>query len=346
MQLLVGLLLTMISGAMAGSVMTPIKFMRRYQFEHYWMVFGLTGTVLIPWTLAYVTVPGLFRIYGQLPWHVLLLPPMFAFSWGIASMLAGLCVSRIGLSLTYAMVIGVGAAAGLLVPLLYFSPQTLRTPAGYLILLGITVMMGGLALVTRAGQEREKDTQNQLAKTAAANPASSKQRRYFLWVVIAMTAGVLSAGLNFSFVFGQEIAKAAQTAGASGTNATYAVWSLAMIGGMVPNLLYPIMLCTRNGSWRTFVSSPQTDIPLSMLMGFLFIGSTAVYGVAALHLGALGASVGWGIMQIMQIVVGNLFGFLTGEWKAAHSRLVRLMLTGLAVLVIASILMALGNYLY
>lgn len=334
----------MVSGAMAGSVMTPMKFMRKYHYEQYWVVYSLTGTVLIPWGLAVAAVPDLLGAYGHLPWRVLLLPPSCAFSWGIASMLAGLCVSRIGLSLSYALVIGVGASAGLLVPISYFSPQTFRTPAGYLILLGVAVMIGGLALVTRAGQQRERSSQGQLA--TATNSASYHRDRYFLWVVMATVAGVLSAGLNFSFAFGQEVARAAQAAGASGTSATYAVWSLAMMGGMVPNLGYPIILCARNNSWRLFASSPKTDIPLGVLMGVLFMGSTAVYGAGALRLGVLGASVGWGIMQIMQIVVGNLFGFLTGEWKAAHSGSVRLVLAGLGVLVIASMLIAFGNYLY
>lgn len=344
MRLLIGLLLTVASGVMAGSVMAPMKFMRKYQFEHFWVVYSLAGTVLIPWGLAVATVPHLLGTYGQLPWRVLLLPPSCAFSWGMASMLSGLCVSRIGLSLSYALVIGVGASAGLLVPLSYFSPQTFRSAAGYLILLGVGVMIGGLTLVTRAGQQRERGPQGQLA--CATGSASSHRNKYFLWIVMATVAGVLSAGLNFSFAFGQQVAKAAQAAGASGTNATYAVWSLAMMGGMLPNLAYPILLCARHNSWRHFASSPKTDVPLAVLMGVLFMGSTAVYGAGALRLGVLGTSVGWGIMQILQIVVGNLFGFLTGEWKAAPSESVRSVLAGLGVLVIASSLIAFGNYLY
>jgi len=50
-------------------------------------------------------------------------------------------------------------------------------------------------------------------------------------------------------------------------------------------------------------------------------------------------------MQIMQIVVGNVSGFLTGEWKLAEAKSVRLMTAGVAVLVAASIVMAYGNYI-
>ncbi len=89
MDLFIGLMLVFVSGAMAGSALTPIKFMRRYQFENYWVVHSLTGTVLIPWALAFATIPNLLDVYRQLPVTSLLLPPLFAFSWGIASTLGG-----------------------------------------------------------------------------------------------------------------------------------------------------------------------------------------------------------------------------------------------------------------
>ena len=151
MSLVTGFILILLSGVMAGSALTPIKFVRKYRFENYWLIYGLTGTVVIPWTLALSVTPHLVTVYSQLPWKVLLLPPAFAFSWGIASMLGGLCVSRIGLSLSYALVIGIGASAGSLVPLLYFSTQTIHTNVGHYILLGIDVMFVGLALLTWCG---------------------------------------------------------------------------------------------------------------------------------------------------------------------------------------------------
>ena len=164
-------------------------------------------------------------------------------------------------------------------------------------------------------------------------------------MLIAVLAGLLSAGLNFSFAFGQDVAAAAQAAGASATSATYAVWALAMLGGMIPNLVYPFVLCFRNRSWSVFRTSPSSDFALSILLGVLFMGSTVLYGLGAVRLGLLGTSVGWGIMQIMQIVVGNVSGFLTGEWRLAGARSVRWMLAGVAVLVVASTIMAYGNYI-
>ena len=175
MSLITGLILVLVSGVMAGSALSPIKFVRQYRFENYWLIDSLTGTVAIPWALALIVTPHLFSVYSHLPWKVLLLPPAFAFSWGIASMLGGLCVSRIGLSLSYALVIGIGASAGSLVPLLYFSPQTLHTAAGHSILLGIAVMLGGLVLVGLAG--RRKESQQVAQRDASRNSEAGPRLR-------------------------------------------------------------------------------------------------------------------------------------------------------------------------
>src|SRR4030095_7711438 len=115
MSLATGFMLVLLSGIMAGSALSPIKFVRKYRFENYWLIFGLIGTAIIPWVLALSMTPHLSAAYAQVSWKGLLLPPAFALSWGIASMLGGLCVSRIGLSLSYALVIGIGASAGSLV---------------------------------------------------------------------------------------------------------------------------------------------------------------------------------------------------------------------------------------
>jgi L-rhamnose-H+ transport protein len=346
MSLLIGLILVLLSGVLAGSALSPIKFVRKYRFENYWLIYGIVGTVVVPWGLALGTTPHLFAVYSQLPWRVLLLPPAFAFSWGIASMLGGLCVSRIGLSLSYALIIGIGASAGSLVPLLYFSPETLHTPAGHYILLGIVVMLCGLVLVTWAGKQKEAGSAEQAGvPNNHENLAGSPRHHYVAWVLTAVIAGILSAGLNFSFAFGQGVAAAAQAAGASITGATYPVWALAMLGGMIPNLVYPGVLCFRNRSWKLFLSSPRSDVGLSVSLGVLFMSSTVIYGLGAVRLGFLGTSVGWGIMQIMQIVVGNISGFLTGEWKLVGPGPVRSLIAGITVLVAASVVMAYGNYI-
>ncbi|MGA8216856.1 MAG: L-rhamnose/proton symporter RhaT [Candidatus Sulfotelmatobacter sp.] len=345
METPIGLLFVLISGTMVGCAMAPIRFMRSYRFENYWALYNLVATVLIPWGLAFATIPNLLGVYRQLPLHTLLVPALFAFSWGIASTLAGMCISRIGLSLTYALISGVGASAGALVPLLYFSPRTLGTNAGRWVLLGVAIIILGVTIVAQAG--REKEGREKVAAAANLGQGLSKsamQGSFSAGLAMAILAGILSAGLNFSFAFGQDISGAVGP-NVSKLNATYAVWAIAMLGGMIPTLGYALVLCAKNRSWKRFAMTPLRDAPLSITMGVLFMGSVAFYGVGTVKLGLLGTSVGWAIMQVAQIATGNVAGFLLGEWKIAGIHAIRRMFVGLAILTVASVALAYGNYL-
>jgi L-rhamnose-H+ transport protein len=346
MATLIGLTFVLLAGAMVGSAMVPIRFMRTYQFENYWAIYNLMATVLLPWGLAFATVPNLLGVYRQLSLGTLLVPPFFAFAWGIASTLGGMCISRIGLSLTYALMSGIGASAGALVPLVYFSPETLRTKAGKCLLLGVTFMIIGVVIVAKAGREKEKRERAESAtQEAKPIPKSFIHGSFAIGLAMTIVGGLLSTGLNFCFAFGQRISAAAVRANASKMNATYAVWAIAMLGGMIPTLAYSLLLCARHKSWKQFARSPITDVSLSVAMGMLFVGSIACYGLGALKLGLLGTSVGWAIMQVTQLAVANLAGFLFGEWKKAGTDVVRMMFIGLTVLTAASGVLAYSNYL-
>jgi len=68
-------------------------------------------------------------------------------------------------------------------------------------------------------------------------------------------------------------------------------------------------------------------------------------GTGMLWLGALGASVGFGIQQASQMIGGQGLGFLSGEWKGVHGAPRQQMFLAIAILIAAAIVMAFGNTL-
>jgi L-rhamnose-H+ transport protein len=70
-------------------------------------------------------------------------------------------------------------------------------------------------------------------------------------------------------------------------------------------------------------------------MGVLWMGGMGAYGSGALILGALGTSMGWIIFMSSMIMTANLLGFLTGEWEGASRRTILIMTFGLAILLLA-----------
>ena len=84
---------------------------------------------------------------------------------------------------------------------------------------------------------------------------------------------------------------------------------------------------------------------LAAFMGAIWVGGIAIYGLGASYLGSFGAYAGWSIMMIASIIAGNVTGVILGEWKGAGGRVLATMGAGLAVLVIAAVILSYANRL-
>lgn len=330
----IGLGLSLVAGSMSGNCMLPAKFVRRWRWENLWLVFTLVSLVIAPGILTLLTVNNPGELYRSLPWSQFALPFVFGFGWGIAQVLFGLSVARLGMALGYAVIVGLGALLGTLVPILFQRIEVLGSRGGALILCGVIVMVAGIAVSGKAGRLRELDS------SGTAQPAPGTG--YGAALMVAIVCGVMAPMINFSLAFGHGIAEEAVRRGTSPANAAYAVWPVAFAGGLIPNLGYSLYLLCKNKTWDRFRPF-FPDFWFPALMGVLWMGAMSVYGTASVFLGALGTSVGWGLFQIFMIMTANVSGVITGEWKGAPVRARGLLRTGLGLLAVATVLMALGN---
>ena len=337
-SLIIGLGLTLLAGIMSGNCLLPMKFNRRWQWENSWLVFSIVSLVVLPWLLAACLVSHLFDTYASLSFAQIVVPVAFGAGWGIAQVLFGISVQRLGLGLAYAIIIGLGALLGTLVPLFVQHRSQVGRDALADILGGVAFMVVGIGLSAWAGNRRERVRDPSSQPALQLNPRSS----YFAAVLLAVLCGVMAPMLNYSFAFGQEIARQAVHLGNSEVRAAYAVWPIGLAGGFLPNISYSLYLLKKRRSWPLFKPA-SPDVYWSTLMGGLWMGAFALYGMSASYLGTLGTSIGWGLMQIFMIMTATLSGILTGEWKGAP-RFAKLLLgCGLACLVTATALLAMGN---
>jgi L-rhamnose-H+ transport protein len=192
----------------------------------------------------------------------------------------------------------------------------------------------GIILSAWGGQIRERGK--------AGIPTSHQGQKYFGAVLLAVLCGVMAPMLNYSFAFGQDIAREAVHLGTAEVRAGYAVWPIGLAGGLIPNIAYSFYLLSKNRSWAAF-HPMGPDILWSSLMGILWMGAFSLYGMAAIYLGSFGTSIGWGLLQIFMIMTATLSGVLTGEWKQAPGSAKHLLGLGLSCLIGATVLLALGN---
>ncbi len=330
-----GIALAVGAGIMVGNCMLPLNYLRRWRWENAWMIFTLVALVLMPWALAFLRVPNLLSIYSHVNSASFMIPFLFGAGWGVAQVLFGLAVLRAGMALSFAITIGLSAGLGSLVPILLRHPQALVSGRGLVLLLGQVLMATGVIVCCWAGRRREREQK--------AEAAASPGRSYVAGVTLAALAGLLAPMLNYALAFGDNLILEAIRQNTMRADAPYAVWPIALAGGAVPNILYPLWLLRRNKTWANF-SPVWPEITLGMIMGLLWMGSVAIYGMATTLLGVLGASIGWSIYQICVIVMANVSGWIAGEWKGVSQYSKVILWSGILLLGLATVAITYGNH--
>jgi L-rhamnose-H+ transport protein len=300
-------------------------------------VYSVVALLISPWALAWFTIPRLADTYGALSTTQILTPLVFGTGWGISQVLLGISVARVGMALTFAIVIGLSASLGTLIPLLSFDREVFLSAKGISVLTGMAIMVGGICLCARAGREREA------VQAASRIPGKALvSTGYGASLAITIIAGVLTPMLNYALAFGKPILGHAIELGASPANATYAVWGIALLGGLLVNLAYCVYLLNRHKTWSAFGVRSYDSLG-AVAMGLMWMGSIALYGVATTYLGPSGAAIGWGLFSIFVILAANLSGLVMGEWRMVGARPLRNLGLGLALLTMASVVIASGN---
>ena len=341
METLTGILLVVSAGLLIGSMSWPMKVCADLSFGHMWLAGMVAGLLVAPWAISLLFVPDLFGAYAEVPMATLLKANCFSLAWGIANILFGIAVTRIGASLSMAILTGIGASLGVTLPMilkgsgLFAGAPSLFSMTGAVVLAGVAVMLVGVVLCARSGRLRE----------AAVGGSNAPRGSYAVNMLIITLCGVLSAGISFTFIFSKDdIVRAVSAKGAGPVAANASVWAIALLAGMLVNVVYPAILIAREGSWAKFVQYPG-QILLSAMIGVQFFTGVLLMGQGMLALGVLGASVGFGMSQGMQIVGGQILGFVSGEWRGAPRHARHLIYAAIALLLTAAVILALANTL-
>ncbi len=338
---ILGFLAVALAGLVIGGGAWPMKLMKKFQFEHWWFLGMLTGLIIVPWLITLMFCPNALAAYASVPVGTLITANLWAAGWGVANILCGLCFVRIGLALTGAILTGLGVSIGVTLPMIvkgsgrFQDAADLVSPAGLTVLAGVAVMLVGVGFAALAGFGRDRALQKQQQRSGS----------FLGGLIMTVIAGLLSCGMSLSFVYGQgPIVEAMKQQGASDIPATFAVWAVGLLGGSLLNVLYPAYIMTRNSSWRVLGESWK-ELALAVVIGLNMAIGVVLMGKGMLMLGALGASVGFGIQQASQMLGGQAVGFVSGEWKGVFGTPRRQMYAAIVVLILAAVVMAFGNSL-
>src|SRR5580704_929642 len=97
----VGVGLILLGGVFLGSFTLPMKFMQRWPWEASWLIYSLAALLVFPIGTALLTLPSLADIYLHSSPRSLTAAALFGFGWGIGSVLFGIGVARLGMSVGF-----------------------------------------------------------------------------------------------------------------------------------------------------------------------------------------------------------------------------------------------------
>jgi hypothetical protein len=341
--MITGLAWTLLASVFLGTFALPGKYIKNYQWENAWGSFFFFAMLFIPLCFASIGLKGLWETYRQLPFSIIFGVVSLGFLWGCGFCLWGYGLARLGLSLGYALTMGTMALCGSMLPFFLGNADKAATSGGMVIIAGVLICIIGVAINGVAGLKREKS----LLKD---DPEEKKQVSPLSGVIICVLAGLLSSGCNIAFHIGGKIGKIDTISVDQFHNPSWiaglSIWTLIFLGGFISSCGYTAIRLFRNNTWKNFIV-PETGINLTLafIMALAHFACLFFYGLGGWKLGVLGTSVGFAIFQTGSVLVGNILGFSTGEWKAASSESKRWLYIGLSTLILGIITVSAGNML-
>ena len=342
-----GLGLITFAAACNGAFALPLKLLRRFQWENSWVLTHLFAMILLPLIAAKFFLPDWPQAIAAVGIGTVATVMAFGFLWGVGSVTFAIGINAVGISLGYALIMGTIMVSGSIVPLVR-RWEEIPGDARLFVLLGIAVCTAGVAVCGKAGMLRESAINPAGAGADSASLSSGTGARAFtIGLAWCILSGILSAANNIGFDFADRVAQEATRLGAHPLFASLGRWIVLYWGGYLAVLIFAGSKMFKTGSWKNYARpGARRDAVLSVIMGSLHFSSQITYGMGVHYIGRLGTSVGFAIMLAVSIMLANLLGFVvTGEWKGAVRRSVLTLYLGLAILIVAVLILAYGNSL-
>jgi len=384
MNPILGVLFHWLGGLASGSFYVPYRQVRKWSWETYWLVGGFFSWIICPWLFASLMTNDLVGVLSRQSAGTLFWTYLFGAMWGVGGLTFGLTMRYLGMSLGMGVALGYCAAFGTLLPPILKSfissipvPETISQIAGTLpgqiTLAGVAVCLLGIAIAALAGLTKEKEMPEAEKKKSVAEFNFKKG------ILVATFSGIMSACFSFALTAGKPIGYASELAG------TTVIWSglpklvVVLLGGFTTNFIWCTLLNLKNrtgyqylaaevkpehahhggegggehgGSADTFTVPSVADLRIPMLRNYFFSALAGVtwyfqfffYTMGETQMGKFGFA-SWTLHMASIIIFSTMWGWIFHEWKGSSSKAHRLITSGIAALILSTIIIGFGTYL-
>jgi L-rhamnose-H+ transport protein len=265
-------------GLASASFYLPFRFVRKWNWETYWLVGGFFSWIIAPIFFAWLLVPNFWhaivgaqghalisvvcphgnwmgtRIVVGAQGKVLIWTYIFGVLWGMGGLTFGLTMRYLGIGLGMAIALSYCAAFGTLaVPIHDGTFMNLLTEHwGQVILLGVLVCLSGIAISGWAGWKKEQELPPEQKQKVV------KEFNFTKGILVATFSGIMSACFNFGLTAATPIVHASKTLLV--THHAMPIWdglpSLVVLlwGGFTTNFVWCLILHFKNKSGGQYVA--------------------------------------------------------------------------------------------
>ena len=156
MEILIGLLIIAIGSFCQSSSYVPIKKVKEWSWESFWLIQGVFAWLVFPFLGSLLGVPqesSLFDLWGAGGAGMSI---FYGILWGVGGLTFGLSMRYLGVALGQSISLGTCAGFGTLLPAL-FAGTNLFEGNGLILLLGVCITLAGIAIIGYAGSLRAQN---------------------------------------------------------------------------------------------------------------------------------------------------------------------------------------------
>lgn len=328
MDTLIGLIIIAIGSFGQSSSYVPIKKVKDWSWESFWLSQGIFAWLVFPFLGALLAVPEGSSLLQILSVDIVATFKAIGYGvlWGIGGLTFGLSMRYLGVALGQSIALGTCSAFGTLIPALMVGTN-LFEGEGLVLLLGVCITLAGIAIIGYAGGLRAQNMTEEEKKAAIKDFALTKG------LLVALLAGVMSA----CFALGLEAGKPLVVEGVSELFKTLPATFMVTCGGFITNAAYCLFQNRKN---KTFGDYGKKSLLLNNLLfcalaGLLwysqFFGLSM--GKSFLEPGSVMMAFSWSILMALNVVFSNIWGIILKEWKGLSNLTVCVLIAGLVVLI-------------
>lgn len=344
MNTLVGLLIIALGSMGQSSSYVPIKKVKTWAWESFWLVQGIFAWLVFPYLGALLAVPEGHSLLEVLSAGegAALEALFYGALWGVGGLTFGLSMRYLGVALGQSIALGTCSAFGTLIPALMVGTD-LFSGKGLVLLIGVSIAIAGIAVIGYAGSLRSRNM------TVEQKVAAVKDFALGKGLLVALLAGVMSACFSLGLEAAEPIKIAAIELGSSALFAGLPAILMITLGGFLTNAVYCIFQNVKNKTGNDYFKVSGGVLVYNVLFCALagILWYSQFFGLAMgksfLTEGSVMMAFSWSILMSLNVTFSNVWGILLKEWKGAGTKTILVLVTGMLILIFSLILPNLLN---